>query len=94
MLNSTYLDRNAALASLPATVTVVLDTDRRAAKGCIRRAVTLLGIDPSLGGAVAAEHSCLQGGLALGLDKLVLTARIVLRSSQGFCRASDTSKEH
>lgn len=71
MLNSTYPDRNAVLAGLLATATVVLNTDRRAAKSCIRHAVELLGIDLSLGGAVAAEHSYLPGGLAPGLGKVV-----------------------
>ena len=38
MLSSTSADSNDALASLLATATVALDTDRRAAKSCIQRA--------------------------------------------------------
>ena len=64
MLSSTSADSNDALASLLATATVALDTDRRAAKSCIQRAAVLLGIDLSLGGDGTAGHSCLQGGLA------------------------------
>jgi len=64
MLSSTSADSNDALASLLATATVALDTDRRAAKSCIQRAAALLGIDLSPGGDGAAEHSCLRGGLA------------------------------
>ena len=64
MLNSISADANDALASLLASATVALDTDRRAAKSCIQRVATLLGIDLSSGGDGAAEHSCLQGGLA------------------------------
>ena len=63
MLNSASADRNEALASLLATATLVLDTDRRAAKSCIRRVAALLGIDLSSGGDRAAEHRYLQGGL-------------------------------
>jgi AraC-like DNA-binding protein len=58
------------LASLLATATVALDTDRRAAKTCIQRAAALLGIDLSSGGDGAAERSC-QGGLALWQAKLL-----------------------
>jgi AraC family transcriptional regulator len=57
-------DSNDALASLLATATVAMDTDRRAAKRCIQRAAALLGIALSSGGDEAAEHSCLRGGLA------------------------------
>ena len=64
MLRSTSADSNDMLASLLATATVALDTDRRAAKSCIQRAAALLGIDLSLGGDGTAGHSCLQGGLA------------------------------
>jgi hypothetical protein len=53
MLSSTSADSNDALASLLATATVALDTDRRAAKSCIQRAATLLGIDLSLGAQIA-----------------------------------------
>jgi AraC family transcriptional regulator len=64
MLSSTSADSNDALASLLATATAALDTDRRAAKSCIQRAAALLGIDLSLGGDGVAERSCVQGGLA------------------------------
>ena len=64
MLSSTSTDSNDALASLLATATAALDTDRRAAKSCIQRAAALLGIDLSPGGDGAAEHSYPQGGLA------------------------------
>jgi AraC family transcriptional regulator len=57
-------DNNDMLASLLATATVALDTDRHAAKSCIQRVAALLGIDLSPGGDGAAERSCLQGGLA------------------------------
>ena len=57
-------DSKDMLASLLATATVALDTDRRAAESCIQRAAALLGIDLSPGGDGAAERSCLQGGLA------------------------------
>jgi len=57
-------DSKDMLASLLASATVALDTDRRAAKSCIQRAAALLGIDLSPGGDGAAERSCLQGGLA------------------------------
>jgi len=63
MLNSTSADSNEALASLLATATVALDTDRRAARSCIQRAAVLLGIDLSCGAAGAADHRYLQGGL-------------------------------
>ena len=64
MLNPTSADSNDALASLLASATVALDTDRRAAKRCIQHAAALLGINLSSGRNGAAEHSCLQGGLA------------------------------
>jgi hypothetical protein len=57
MLRSTSADSNDALASLLATATVALDTDRRAAKRCIHRAAVLLGIDLSSGGDVASQPS-------------------------------------
>jgi AraC family transcriptional regulator len=63
MWSSTSADSNGALASLLATATIVLETDRHAAKSCIQRAAALLGIDLCSGDG-AAEHSCLQGGLA------------------------------
>ena len=61
MLSSTSADRNDALASLLATATVALDTDRRAAKSCIQRAAALLEIDLSSEGDGTAGHSCLSG---------------------------------
>jgi AraC family transcriptional regulator len=64
MLSSTSADSNAALASLLATATAALDTDRGAAKNCIQRAATLLGIDLRLGGEGPAERPYLRGGLA------------------------------
>jgi AraC family transcriptional regulator len=64
MLRSTSADCTDALASLLATATVALDTDRCAARSCIQRAAALLGIDLSWGGDGIAGHSCLQGGLA------------------------------
>ena len=64
MLSSTSADSNDALASLLASATVALDTDRRAAKSCIQRAAALLEIDLSSEGDGTAGHSCLQGGLA------------------------------
>jgi AraC family transcriptional regulator len=64
MLSSPFVDSNDALASLLASATVALDTDRRAAKNCIQRAAALLGIDLSSDGDGTAGHSCQQGGLA------------------------------
>jgi AraC family transcriptional regulator len=64
MLSSTSADSRDALANLLVTATVVLDTDRRAAKNCIRRAATLLGIDLSPGESGAAGSLRLQGVLA------------------------------
>ena len=64
MLRSTSADSKDALASLLATATVALDTDRRAAKSCIQRAAALLGIDLSARADGVAGHTCLQGGLA------------------------------
>jgi AraC family transcriptional regulator len=61
---STASDNNDTLAGLLAMATVVLDTDRHAAKSCIERVAALLGIDLSRGGDGAAERSCLQGGLS------------------------------
>ena len=64
MLSSTSADSYDALASLLVTATVVLDTDRSAAKSCIQRAAALLGIDLNSGEERAAGYSCLHGGLA------------------------------
>jgi len=58
-LNSSHI-----LASLLATATVALNTDRRVTQKCIRRAAALLGIDLSPRGDATAERSHLQGGLA------------------------------
>ena len=52
------------LASLLAVATATLDTDRRAARSCIQRAATLLGIDLSSAEKEVAERPCVQGGLA------------------------------
>jgi AraC family transcriptional regulator len=71
MLGSASADSNDALASLLATATVAVDTDRRTAKTCIQRAAALLGIDLSLGGDGAAKRSRLQGGLARWQANLV-----------------------
>jgi transcriptional regulator GlxA family with amidase domain len=58
------LDSSHILASLLATATVALNTDRRVTQKCIRRAAALLGIDLSPRGDATAERSHLQGGLA------------------------------
>jgi AraC-like DNA-binding protein len=58
------LDSSDMLASLLATATVALNTDRRVTQRCIQRAAALLGIDLSPGGDATAERSHLQGGLA------------------------------
>jgi AraC family transcriptional regulator len=58
------LDSSDTLASLLATATVALNTDRRVTQRCIRRAAALLGIDLRPAGDVTAERSHLQGGLA------------------------------
>jgi AraC family transcriptional regulator len=58
------LDGRHILASLLATATVALDTDRRVTQKCIRHAAALLGIDLSRGRDAAAERSHSQGGLA------------------------------
>jgi AraC family transcriptional regulator len=57
-------NRDGTLASLLATATVVLDTDRQVAKTCIQRVAALLGIDLGPEGGTAAERSCVRGGLA------------------------------
>ena len=90
------------LASLLATATVALNTDRRVTQRCIRRAAALLGIDLSPGADSTAVHSCLQGGLASWQakrlrfyieDKLDSTIRatdladVVRLSTSYFCRA-------
>jgi AraC family transcriptional regulator len=58
------LDSGDLLASLLETATVALNTDRRVAQNCIRRAAALLGIDLSARGHAAAGRLHLQGGLA------------------------------
>src|SRR5258706_10263972 len=58
------LDSSHMLASLLETATVALNTDRRVAQKCIRRAAALLGIDLSPRGDATAERSHLRGGLA------------------------------
>jgi AraC family transcriptional regulator len=52
------------LASLLATATVALHTDRVVTQRCIQRAATLLGIELSPRGNATAQRSYLQGGLA------------------------------
>ena len=64
MQGSEPLGSNEALASLLASATVALDTDRHAARSCIQRAAALLGIDLSSGGDGAAGRVCLRGSLA------------------------------
>jgi AraC family transcriptional regulator len=61
------------LASLLATATVALNTDRRVTQRCIRRAAALLGIDFSPSGVATAERSHLQGGLSLWQAKRLRT---------------------
>jgi AraC family transcriptional regulator len=70
MQGATRRDCNGTLASLLAKATVALETDRSAAKSCIRRAAALLGIDLGLEGD-AAERSCPRGGLAPWQAKLI-----------------------
>ena len=64
MLSSTSDATNGVLASLLATATVALDTDRQAAASCIQRAAALLGLQLTLGANWAAERLCAHGGLA------------------------------
>ena len=102
MLSSTSDASNDALASLLATATVALDTDRRAAKSCIQRAAALLGIDLKSGADWVAGNSCLQGGLAPWQAKYLRSyvedklgssirttdlAAVVQLSTSHFCRA-------
>jgi AraC family transcriptional regulator len=101
MLRSTSADCNDPLVSLLTTATIALDTDRCAAKSCIQRAATLLGIDLDLGGDETAKRAC-QGGLALWQAKLLKSfiedkldssiratdlAGVVQLSTSHFCRA-------
>jgi AraC family transcriptional regulator len=59
------LDGSDILASLLAKAAVALNTDRRVAQKCIRRAAELLGVDLSRGGNATVEHLHVQsGGLA------------------------------
>jgi AraC family transcriptional regulator len=58
------LDSSDILASLLATATVALNTDRRVTQKCIRRAAALLGIDLSPREGANAERTHLKGGLA------------------------------
>jgi AraC family transcriptional regulator len=58
------LDSSLILASLLATATNALNTDRRVTQKCIRRAAALLGIELSERGGGTAERTHLQGGLA------------------------------
>jgi AraC family transcriptional regulator len=57
-------NRNEVLARLLATATTVLDADRLAAKTCIQRAATLLGIDLRDADSAFPRSSRTKGGLA------------------------------
>jgi AraC family transcriptional regulator len=57
-------DHKRALETLLTTATTIVDTDRQAAKTCIQRAATLLGIDLAPQRSAMAEHSCPRRGLA------------------------------
>jgi AraC family transcriptional regulator len=57
-------DTSHILASLLATASVALNTDRRVAQKCIRRAAALIGMDLSRAGGMTAERLQLRGGLA------------------------------
>jgi AraC family transcriptional regulator len=52
------------LASLLATATGALHSDRRMTQRCVQHAAALLGIDLRPAGVSGPEHSYLQGGLA------------------------------
>ena len=58
------LDSSDILASLLQTATVALNTDRRIAQNCIRRAAALLGMDLTPTGNPTAERPHPRGGLA------------------------------
>src|SRR5258708_9453311 len=58
------LDSSDILASLLQTATVALNTDRRIAQNCIRRAAALLGMELTPAGNSPAERFHLRGGLA------------------------------
>jgi len=102
MLSSISDASNDALATLLATATVALDTDRHAAKRCIQRVAALLGIELNSGADWAAGHSYLQGGLAPWQAKRIRSyvedklgssirttdlAGVVQLSTSHFCRA-------
>jgi AraC family transcriptional regulator len=57
-------DNGDILASLLATATVALHSDRRVTQRCIQRAAALLGVDLRSAAASAAEHSYVRSGLA------------------------------
>jgi AraC family transcriptional regulator len=57
-------DNRDVLASLLATATVALHSDRRVTQRCIQRAAALLGIDLRSAGVSTAYHPELQSGLA------------------------------
>jgi AraC family transcriptional regulator len=95
-------DEGDTLASLLATATVALHTDRRVTQRCIKRAAALLGIDLSPRGDATAERSYLQGGLASWQAKRLRSyiedkldsgiratdlAGLVRLSTSHFCRA-------
>src|SRR6266481_2135432 len=82
---STASDNNDTLAGLLATASVVLDTDRHAAKSCIQRVAALLGIDLGPEKSVPAERSCLRGGLAPWQAKRIssyIEKRRILRAQE------------
>jgi AraC family transcriptional regulator len=58
------LDSGQIVASLLATATGALNTDRRVTRKCIRRAAALLGIDLSPRGNATAVRTQLKGGFA------------------------------
>jgi AraC family transcriptional regulator len=57
-------DHKCALAPPLAAATVIVDTDRQAAKTCIQRAATLLGMDLAPQRSATADRSCPRRGLA------------------------------
>jgi AraC family transcriptional regulator len=60
---SSPLDTKRTLATLLATASAVLDTDSQAAKACIQRAATVLGIDFGPQRGATAERLWPRGGL-------------------------------
>jgi AraC family transcriptional regulator len=88
-------DNSDMLASLLATATVALRSDRRVTQRCIQRAAALLGIDLRSTGVAGAEHSHAQSGLASWQVKLLrsyiderLDSTIRVRDLAGLVRLS------